>query len=152
MSWSERAWLVVGRDAGSADRGRRPAVCGGGEARQTSRPRRCAALYQRAASARSRARSDRGSYLLADRIGAHAELAFGRALADGELVVEPVADSDWSRVCELMEQYLDLPLGMVDASVIALAERRGVDVIATLDQRHFSVVRPRHVEAFRLVP
>lgn len=92
------------------------------------------------------------SYLLADRIGAHAELAFGRALADGELVVEPVADSDWTRIHELMEQYLDLPLGMVDASVIALAERRQVDVIATLDQRRFSVVRPRHVEAFRLVP
>jgi len=92
------------------------------------------------------------SYLLADRIGAHAELALGRALADGELVVEPVADSDWSRICELMEQYLDLPLGMVDASVIALAERRKVDVIATLDHRHFSVVRPRHAEAFTLVP
>lgn len=92
------------------------------------------------------------SYLLADRIGAHVELAFGRALADGELVVEPVADADWSRIYELMEQYLDLPLGMVDASVIALAERREVDVIATLDQRHFNVVRPRHVEAFRLVP
>jgi predicted nucleic acid-binding protein len=51
-----------------------------------------------------------------------------------------------------MDQYLDLPLGMVDASVIALAERREVDVIATLDQRHFSVVRPRHIDAFRLVP
>ncbi len=92
------------------------------------------------------------SYLLADRIGAHAELAFARALADGELVVEPVIDSDWSRISELMEQYLDLPLGMVDASVIALAERRKVNVIATLDQRHFSVVRPRHVKAFTLVP
>jgi len=92
------------------------------------------------------------SYLLADRIGAHAELAFARALADGELVVEPVIDSDWSRISELMEQYLDLPLGMVDASVIALAERRKVNVIATLDQRHFSVVRPCHVEAFTLVP
>lgn len=92
------------------------------------------------------------SYLLADRIGAHAELAFARAIADGELVVEPVIDSDWSRISELMEQYLDLPLGMVDASVIALAERRKVDVIATLDQRHFTVVRPRHVKAFTLVP
>ncbi|MGO9321828.1 MAG: type II toxin-antitoxin system VapC family toxin [Solirubrobacteraceae bacterium] len=92
------------------------------------------------------------SYLLADRIGAHAELAFARALADGELVVEPVIDSDWSRISELMEQYLDLPLGMVDASVIALAERRKVNVIATLDQRHFTVVRPRHVKAFTLVP
>ena len=63
-----------------------------------------------------------------------------------------MADADWSRIYELMEQYLDLPLGMVDASVIALAERREVDVIATLDQRHFNVVRPRHIEAFRLVP
>lgn len=92
------------------------------------------------------------SYLLADRIGAHAELVFARALANGELVVEPVIDSDWSRISELMEQYLDLPLGMVDASVIALAERREAGVIATLDRRHFGVVRPRHIDAFTLVP
>lgn len=92
------------------------------------------------------------SYLLADRLGARSELAFSRALANGELVVEPVHDSEWARICELTEQYLDLPLGVVDASVVVLAERHGVDVIATLDRRHFSVVRPRHVTAFRLVP
>jgi predicted nucleic acid-binding protein len=92
------------------------------------------------------------SYLLADRIGPHAELAFARSLARGELVVEPVLDSDWSRISDLMEQYLDVPLGMVDASVVALAERRELEVIATLDQRHFRAVRPRHVEAFTLVP
>jgi predicted nucleic acid-binding protein len=67
-------------------------------------------------------------------------------------VVEPVLDSDWARIAELMEEYLDLPVGTVDASVIALAERRGLKVIATLDQRHFRVVGPRHVEAFTLVP
>jgi uncharacterized protein len=92
------------------------------------------------------------SYLLADRIGAHAELAFGRSIAEGELVVEAVADTDWHRIAELMEQYLDLPLGIVDASVIALAERLEAATIATLDKRHFGVVRPRHVEAFTLVP
>lgn len=92
------------------------------------------------------------SNLLADRIGAHAALTFARSLADAELVVEPVLDSDWSRIAELMERYLDLPLGMVDASVIALAERREIETIATLDQRHFRTVRPRHVEAFTLVP
>lgn len=92
------------------------------------------------------------SYLLTDRIGAHAELAFGRSIAEGELVVEPVADTDWSRIAELTEQYLDLPLGIVDASVIALAERLEATTIATLDKRHFGVVRPRHVEAFTLVP
>ena len=92
------------------------------------------------------------SYLLADRIGTHAELAFGRSIADGELVVEPVLDSEWERIASLTEQYLDLPLGIVDASVVALAERHHVDVIASLDHRHFSVVRPRHVSAFTLVP
>jgi predicted nucleic acid-binding protein len=92
------------------------------------------------------------SHLLSDRIGPHAELAFSRSLADAELVVEPVLDGDWTRITELMEQYLDLPLGMVDASVIAAAERRGLDVIATLDHRHFRTVRPRHVQAFTLVP
>jgi len=91
-------------------------------------------------------------YLLADRIGAHAELAFSRSIADGELMVEPVLDSEWGRIAELTEQYFDLPLGIVDASVITLAERHHADVIATLDHRHFSVVRPCHVSAFTLVP
>lgn len=92
------------------------------------------------------------SYLLADRIGVHAELAFARSLAAAELLVEPVLDSEWGRIAELTEQYLDLPLGIVDASVVALAERHHAEVIATLDRRHFSVVRPRHAPAFTLVP
>lgn len=92
------------------------------------------------------------SYLLSDRIGADAEVAFVRSVADGELLVEPVLDSDWVRIVELMEQYLDMPLGVVDASIVALAERRGLEVIATLDQRHFRAVRPRHITAFKLVP
>ena len=92
------------------------------------------------------------SYLLADRIGPHAELAFARSVADGELVVEPVLDSEWERIADLTKQYLDLPLGIVDASVVTLAERHHVDVIATLDKKHFSVVRPMHTGAFTLVP
>lgn len=92
------------------------------------------------------------SYLLSDRIGPHAELAFARAVAAGELVVEPVLDSEWERIAELAEQYLDLPLGIVDASVVALAERHELDTIATLDHRHFATVKPRHVAGFTLVP
>jgi uncharacterized protein len=92
------------------------------------------------------------AYLLGDRIGAHAEVAFARSLERGELLVEPVLDSDWRRIAELTEQYEDLPLGIVDASVIALAERRDLDTIATLDHRHFATVKPRHLAAFTLVP
>ena len=92
------------------------------------------------------------SYLLTDRIGPHAELAFAQSVAAGELIVEPVLDSEWGRIAELTEQYLDLPLGIVDASVVALAERHEADTLATLDHRHFGTVKPRHVERLTLVP
>jgi predicted nucleic acid-binding protein len=40
----------------------------------------------------------------------------------------------------------------VDASVIAAAERLRDVTIATLDRRHFTVVRPRHTAALTLLP
>ena len=55
-------------------------------------------------------------------------------------------------MAELVEQYASLPLGGSDASVIALAERLQVDKVATLDRRHFTVVRPRHRASLTLLP
>lgn len=72
-------------------------------------------------------------------------------LAAGAFTVEPVAAADWLRIAELVARYRDLPLGTVDASVVATAERLGVSEIATVD-RHFTVVRPNHVDAFMLLP
>jgi predicted nucleic acid-binding protein len=92
------------------------------------------------------------SYLLSDRIGPHAELAFARSVAAGELLVEPVLDSEWDRIAELTEQYLDRPLGTTDASVVALAERHELATIASFDRRHFATVKPRHAERFTLLP
>jgi predicted nucleic acid-binding protein len=53
---------------------------------------------------------------------------------------------------ELILQYADFPLGGVDASVIAVAQRLGVDRVATLDRRHFGVVKPTHVPVLTLLP
>jgi uncharacterized protein len=92
------------------------------------------------------------SYLLGDRIGPHAEIAFAQAISDGEVMVESVHESEWERIAQLMEQYNDLPLGIVDASVVVLAERHAATEIATLDRRHFTVVRPRHIASFTLLP
>lgn len=61
-------------------------------------------------------------------------------------------DRDLRRARELEDQYEDLGLGVVDASIIALAERLGEDKIASLDRRHLGAVRPAHVSAFRLLP
>jgi len=43
-------------------------------------------------------------------------------------------------------------LGLVDASVVAIAERIKAVTLATTDRRHFSVVRPAHAAALTLVP
>lgn len=91
------------------------------------------------------------TYLLGTRLGVEPEIRFLGDLAAGNLIVEPVAASDWLRIAELVAQYRDLPLGTVDASVIAAAERLRAYDIATLDRQHFSVVRST-IGALNLLP
>lgn len=74
------------------------------------------------------------------------------SLADGDLAVVELELTDWRRAAELVTRYADMPLGAVDASVVAVAERLGLTEIATTDRRHFGVVRPRHIDAFTLLP
>jgi uncharacterized protein len=68
------------------------------------------------------------------------------------VVVDQLGDDDLTRMAELVTTYADMPLGAVDASVVAVAERIAATTIMTLDRRHFSVVRPRHAAAFTLLP
>lgn len=92
------------------------------------------------------------AYLLSSRLGYEPEVRFLGDLASGAFNVEPVAARDWLRIAELVATYRYLPLGTVDASVIAVAERLGVNEVATVDRRHFTVVRPNHVGSFTLLP
>lgn len=92
------------------------------------------------------------AYLLAARHGGSAERAFVGSCEAGDLYVEPVEQSDWARIGELLDEYADLGLGTVDASVLAACERLGAAELATLDHRHFSVVKPRHRESLTLLP
>ena len=92
------------------------------------------------------------TYLAGQRLHLDTELRLLADLAVGNFIAEAVQPTDWLRIGELVERYADLPLGTVDASVVAAAERLGATTIATLDRRHFSVVRPRHVESFELLP
>jgi len=91
-------------------------------------------------------------YLLAAKAGARIEAVFLRSVAAGDFISVDLTVADYERMAELVEQYADLPLGTSDASVIALAERLNVTEVATLDLRHFTVVRPRHVQALTLLP
>ena len=80
------------------------------------------------------------------------EAAFLESVAAGEFELVSVTEDDLLRTAELVRGYADLPLGAVDASVIAIAERLKITDIATLDHRHFTVVRPKHTEAPNLLP
>ncbi|MGQ0464331.1 MAG: type II toxin-antitoxin system VapC family toxin [Sporichthyaceae bacterium] len=91
-------------------------------------------------------------YLLSKYAGTRGEAAFLRSLAAGDFRAELPTDADFARAADLVEQYADLPLGTTDAIVISTAERLGCTEIATLDRRDFSVVRPRHIDAFTLLP
>ncbi len=61
-------------------------------------------------------------------------------------------DTDLERAAELETTYEDLDLGLVDAVTIALCERLGQTELATLDRRHFSVIRPAHCPYLTLLP
>ncbi|MFY9615517.1 MAG: PIN domain-containing protein [Candidatus Dormiibacterota bacterium] len=91
-------------------------------------------------------------WLVRTRLGSN---AFDAILADvesGGLVVEELHPVDYSRIRDLCQQYDDLNLGFVDAAVVAVAERLHEPRIATLDHRHFSVIRPAAGGAFQLLP
>jgi predicted nucleic acid-binding protein len=86
------------------------------------------------------------------RRGTRAELAFLADVRAGLFTLLETTSADLDRIADLVGTYSDLPLGTVDASVIALAERLNLPAVATLDHRHFNIVRPRHVPALELLP
>ena len=92
------------------------------------------------------------AYLVGKILGSVAEASFVRQMADAPITFYSLEPDDLRRMADLMETYADFPLGTVDAAVIATAERFGATTVATLDRRHFTVVRPRHVPAFTLLP
>ncbi len=91
-------------------------------------------------------------YLLESRVGPQAEVTFLKSFGNNGFHVAELEDEDLPRMAALVEKYVDLPLGLVDAAVIAIAERLKLEEVATVDRRHFRVVRPRHIRAFTLLP
>ena len=92
------------------------------------------------------------AYLIDRQLGAKAEATLYSSIIEGQIEVADLDINDWLRIQGLVTIYADLRLGGTDASVIALAERRQARRIATLNRRHFAVVRPQHADAFELLP
>jgi len=59
---------------------------------------------------------------------------------------------DLAKATKIMARYRDLPLGLVDASLLVLAERYSIDKILTLDRRHFNLIQSDRVRYFTILP
>ena len=90
------------------------------------------------------------SYLLGSHMGPEVEARFLLGLE--ELDVRSPSPGDWTRIAQLVRKFSDFPLGGIDASVAALAERLDTDLIVTLDHRHFAALRRPGGMPFRLLP
>jgi predicted nucleic acid-binding protein len=75
-----------------------------------------------------------------------------RDIQIGNFQVVSLDTDDYFRVDEIVTQYADSKVGFVDAAVLAIVERLNEPKLATLDRRHFAMMRPRHVEALTLLP
>jgi predicted nucleic acid-binding protein len=67
--------------------------------------------------------------------------AFVDDMARGAFTYAPITLDQIVRATEIDRRYADLSLGLVDASVVALADELGIRRIATRDVRHFAAVR-----------
>lgn len=92
------------------------------------------------------------AWMIESRLGPTAEARFLRAVIQAPFTIIGLERHDYLRAISLIETYQDLGLGFVDASIVALAERTSATEIATLNRRDFAVVRPRHADAFQLLP
>lgn len=91
-------------------------------------------------------------YLTASRLGHKAMRHFVSSLTTSAVRIEAVSSEDLVRIHEVLEQYADSQLDFADAAIVAIAERRVITRIYTLDRRDFSIIRPKHCTYFELLP
>ena len=78
--------------------------------------------------------------------------AFHLEIGAGSLGVEWWSQLD-AQAAEIASRYVDLGLGLTDASLIALAAKLETRRIASFDERHFRAVKPlAGASSFELLP
>ncbi|MEM9537988.1 MAG: PIN domain-containing protein [Cyanobacteria bacterium P01_E01_bin.42] len=92
------------------------------------------------------------AYLVSRNASTSKLIDFLRGLSESRFQIEALQAQDFLRVADILEEYTDSRIDFVDATVMAIAERYKITVILTLDRRDFSLFRPRHCDAFQLLP
>jgi predicted nucleic acid-binding protein len=91
-------------------------------------------------------------YWIGRNLDNRSRLAFLADVLARRFLIEDLLPEDYLRVHEVIDRYADADIGFVDAAVLAIVERLGEPKLATLDRRHFALMRPRHVTVLRLLP
>lgn len=73
-------------------------------------------------------------------------------LLRGAFLLVPQSQASLKRISVLMEKYRNVPMDYADATLVALGEELGTDLVFTLDRRGFSAYRLNQRKAFQLVP
>lgn len=76
---------------------------------------------------------------------------FMKDLSVGAFTYAPASPPLLLRAMQIDERFADIRMGLVDASIVALAEELGIYRVATRDVRHFRAVRLRNGKSFDLV-
>ena len=91
-------------------------------------------------------------YLVASRHGVDDELAVLDELAGGAWDLAAFDDDGLRRARGVIASYRDQQIGVADASIVVLAERYRTRKIASLDRRHFGVLRSLDGGYFEVLP
>jgi uncharacterized protein len=91
-------------------------------------------------------------YMMTKYLGEYAARAFLGGQARGEWQLLPFDAVDLESANAIRVRYDDVPLGFVDSSLLALAERYRIPRVLTLDRRHFWTVRSQNFGHFELLP
>jgi uncharacterized protein len=91
-------------------------------------------------------------YLIVSRFGVAAELDVLRELSGGAWEIAALDVDDLGAIADIVGKYGDQDIGATDASLVVLATRHETRTVATLDRRHFSVMRSTDGKPFQIVP
>jgi uncharacterized protein len=92
------------------------------------------------------------AYMTIRNVGRNEFSTFVRFALEGRpRLVFPMTE-DFGRAIDIMEKYADANIDFVDCVIAAMAERLDIVRILTIDQRHFRMLRPRHVPTFEILP
>ncbi len=91
-------------------------------------------------------------YLLGKYAGSHAQDALLAEVERGAYALEAFTAADVAGAREVAARYVDLGIGLADASIVVIAGRYGIHDVLTLDERHFRAIQGPADKPFRLLP